>query len=116
MGRLSGVLFFAVGLWSLCTAYLAATARLNRNGRFGTIRTETTMASEAAWQAAQRASAWSLAVSGSLSVAVGVWLVLAHPTEPRTRTVVVGIAVGIGIVATLIGRVHADRAAKSFRR
>ncbi len=82
MGKLTGPLFSVIGLGMLWLAYLSATERLKRNGTVG-MRTKATMASDAAWYAAHRASAWSVAVAGLIFVCVGIWLLQHSRTRPE---------------------------------
>lgn len=110
MGKLTGPLFSVIGVGSLWIAYLCATERLKRNGSVG-MRTKATMASDAAWYAAHRASAWSIAVAGLIFLAVGIWLLVTRPDDAGARTAVLGSAIAV-LVVIVIGGVQADRVAK----
>ena len=110
MPTLRGPLFSIVGLAALGLAYLCATQRLGRN-RFVGIRTTATLRSDDAWYAAHRASAWSIAVAGSVSLGVGLWLVLADPTETTVASAVIATSVVV-LVVIAVGGVQAHRAAR----
>ncbi len=73
--RLTGALLAAIGGGSLWMAWLMRNARLPRNDLAG-MRTRATLASDEAWIAAHRASAWSIALTGVLLLAGGIWLLL----------------------------------------
>jgi hypothetical protein len=109
MGKLYGLLFSVLGIGSFWIAYLCSTEQLKRNGSVG-MRTKATMAS-AAWYAAHRASAWSIAVAGLILLAVGVWVLVTSPDDARIRAAVLGGAIAVGVVI-LIGGLQADRVAK----
>jgi hypothetical protein len=110
MGKLMGPLFSVIGVGMLWLAYLSATERLKRNGTVG-MRTKATMASHAAWYAAHRASAWSVASEGLIFLGVGIWLLVTQPDETGARTAVLGSAIAI-LVVIVIGGIQADRVAK----
>ena len=110
MGKSTGLLYSVLGVGSFWLTYLCATERLKRNGTVG-MRTKATLASDAAWYAAHRASAWSIAVAGLIFLAVGVWLLVARPEEAGARTAVTGSAIAV-LVVVVIGGVQADRVAK----
>lgn len=111
MAKLVGPLYAILGAGTLWLAYLCATGRLKRNGLVG-MRTRATMATDAAWYAAHRASAWSIAVAALILLAVGVWLLLARPGDVEARSAVLGTSL-IVLVVVVIGGVQADRVAKS---
>ena len=94
----------------LWLAYLSATERLKRNGTVG-MRTRATLASDAAWYAAHRSSAWSVAVAGLIFLCVGIWLLAIQPDEAGARTAVLGSAMAV-LVVIVIGGIQADRVAK----
>ena len=111
MGKLIGSLYSLLGVGGLWLAYLCATERLRRNGIVG-MRTRATMASDAAWYAAHRASAWSIAVAALIFLAVGVWLVTVGPNEATTTTAVL-VSSLVVLAVVVIGGVQADRAARA---
>jgi len=111
MWKLIGLLYSVLSLSLLVVAYLSAKDRLKRNKLVG-LRTKATMSSDAAWYAAQRAGAWSIAVAGALVLGTGVWLLVAQPGDNEATTTVFGSSIAALVVA-LIGGLQAQRAAKS---
>lgn len=105
-----GVLFLVVGLATVAVAVMAANGSLPRNRIVG-MRTRATLASDAAWQAAHRASAWSLAAAGVISVALGLYLLVARPSR-STEAAVALAASGALLVLVVIGGVQAHRVAR----
>ena len=89
---------------------LCTSERLKRNSIVG-MRTSATMASDAAWFAAHRVSAWSIALAGVVFLAVGVWLVAVRPGDAAVSGVVLGSA-AVVLVVILIGGLQADRVAR----
>lgn len=108
--HLLGSLFLVIGGGALLVGRLAATANLKRNGLVG-MRTSATLASDAAWVAAHRASAWSFAVIGVLFLALGGWHLVARPAERVASAVTLAITLVVGVVA-VGGGIQADRVAK----
>ena len=100
---LGGVVLVYVGL-------LERRGRLPRNRWVG-IRTRTTMASDAAWTAAHRATSWSSTASGALLVVTGLGLLVLRPSGDGAAAVATG-AVAIIALLVLIGGIQAQRAAK----
>jgi len=101
MGKLTAPIYLVIGLGTLWVAYLSATERLKRNGSVG-MRTKATMASDATWYAAHRASAWSIAVAGSIFLPLCVWLLAAQPGDRAARSALIGSALAV-LVVILIG-------------
>lgn len=110
----TGSIFTLVGAGSLWTAWLCSTERLKRNGFVG-MRTHATMATDAAWYAAHRASAWSLAVTGLLLLGTGIWLLASGRSASSERNLVVGVTILILIVIS-IGGLQAHQVAKDVAR
>lgn len=110
MWKLIGPLYSILSLSLFVVAYLSATDRLKRNKLVG-MRTKTTMASDTAWYAAQRAGAWSVAVAGVVVLGTGVWLLVARPGDEGGTTAVLGSTVAV-LVVVVIGGLQAQRAAK----
>ena len=108
--QVTGPFFVIVGAVFLWLAWLMQNERLPRNGLVG-MRTKATMASEAAWNASHRASAWSVALAGVILLAAGLWLLLTRQSASLNRNVVLGTCVGI-LVVIVVGGVQADRVAK----
>ena len=109
-----GLFFTVAGLGSLLLAYLCATGRLKRNGIVG-MRTQATMASDAAWHAAHRTSAWSLAVAGLIFLALAAWIAATRPGNlDGSNVVIVSVVAVLAIV--IAGGVQADRVAKGVLR
>lgn len=108
--RITGPLFAIIGVGSLWMAWLMGSERLPRNGLVG-MRTRATMASDAAWNAAHRASAWSIALTGLVLLVGGIWLLLDRRSPESTRNVVLGISLAV-LAVVVIGGVQADRVAK----
>lgn len=75
------------------------------------MRTKATLASDAAWYAAHRASAWSIAVAGFIFLGVGIWLIANGPGDRAMRNALLGSAL-IVLVVVVIGGIQADRVAK----
>lgn len=112
MARMTGVLQSAIGLALLWVGCLSATERLRRNGLVG-MRTKATMANDAAWFAAHRASAWSILTAGLILFGVGLWLLFTGPSHATTKTAVVSSALLI-VVVVVIGGLQADRVARGI--
>lgn len=108
--QITGPLFGLVGAGFLWLAWLMQNERLPRNGLVG-MRTKATMASDAAWNASHRASAWSVALAGVVLLAAGLWLLLARQSASADRTVVLGTCLAI-LVVIVVGGIQADRVAK----
>ena len=108
--RIIGPLFAIIGVASLWMASLMRDDRLPRNGLVG-MRTRATMASDAAWNAAHRASAWSIALTGVVLLVGGVWLLLARRSPDATRNVLLGITLAV-LVIVVVGGVQANQVAK----
>lgn len=105
-----GPFFGIIAAGFLWLAWLMQQERLPRNGLVG-MRTKATMASDAAWNASHRASAWSVALAGLVLVVVGVWLLVSRPAASSSRNVVLATCVAI-LVVIVIGGVQADRVAR----
>lgn len=69
------------------------------------------MASDAAWNAAHRASAWSIALTGVVLLVGGVWLLLARRSPDTARNAVLGITLAV-LVIVVVGGVQANQVAK----
>jgi uncharacterized membrane protein len=95
-------------------AWLGARGRLPRNCIAG-MRTPATLASDEAWKAAHRASAWALAVAAVVSVSCGLWLLIARPSEDSAR-VTTTIAFGAVLIVAVVGGVQAHVVAKDVER
>lgn len=108
--QITGPFFAIVGAVFLWLAWLMQNERLPRNGLVG-MRTKATMASDAAWNASHRASAWSVALAGVIMLAAGLWLLLTRQPASLNRNVVLGTCVGI-LVVIVVGGIQADRVAK----
>jgi hypothetical protein len=108
--QITGPLFAVLGAGFLWLAWLMQNERLPRNGLVG-MRTKATMASDAAWNASHRASAWSVALAGVILLAAGVWLWLARDSGGDGRSIVLGSCVAI-LVVIVAGGIQADRVAK----
>lgn len=108
--QITGPLFSIIGAGFLWLAWLMQHERLPRNGLVG-MRTKATTASDVAWNAAHRASAWSVAVAGVILLAAGLWLLLARQPASIDRNVVLGTCIAI-LVVIVVGGVQADRVAK----
>ena len=108
--QITGPFFAIIGAVFLWLAWLMQNERLPRNGLVG-MRTKATMASDAAWNASHRASAWSVALAGAILLIAGLWLLLARQSASADRTVVLGTCVAI-LVVIIAGGIHADRVAK----
>lgn len=109
--QITGPLFAIIGAVFLWLAWLMQHERLPRNGLVG-MRTKATMASEAAWNASHRASAWSVALAGVILLEAGLWLLLTRQPATLNRNVVLGTCVAV-IVVIVVGGIQADRVAKS---
>ena len=94
-------------------AVLGARGKLPRNGFVG-MRTSATLASDEAWTAAHRASAWSVAVAGVISVAAAAVAFGGHLDTGDQYTAATIAAIAVGIVV-LIGGVQADAVARRHR-
>ena len=110
----TGPLFTLVGAGSLWTAWLCSTGRLKRNGFVG-MRTKATMATDAAWHAAHRASAWSLAMTGLVLLGTGTWLLASGRSASSERNVVVGVSI-LSLIVISIGGLQAHQVAKDVAR
>lgn len=108
--QLTGPFFAIIGAVFLWLAWLMQNERLPKNGLVG-MRTKATMASDAAWNASHRASAWSVAVAGVILLAAGLWLLLTTQSANVNRNVVLGTCIAI-LVVIVVGGVQADRVAK----
>lgn len=108
--QITGPLFGIIGAGFLWLAWLMQNERLPRNGLVG-MRTKATMASDAAWNASHRASAWSVALTGVILLAAGVWLWLARQSASDHGDVVLGTCIAI-VVVIVVGGIQADRVAK----
>jgi uncharacterized membrane protein len=108
--RINGPLFAILGAGSLWIAWLMQNERRPRNGLVG-MRTSATMASDAAWKASHRASAWSVAVTGVILLAAGLWLLLTRQSASDERTVLNGACIAV-LVVLVVGGVQAHRVAK----
>jgi hypothetical protein len=107
---LVGVLFLVVGLAAAVAAVMAANGSLPRNRIVG-MRTRATLASDAAWRAAHRASAWSVAAAGAISTALGLYLLVAQPSRSTKAAVAIAASAAL-LVLVVIGGVQADRVAR----
>jgi hypothetical protein len=93
--------------------------RLPRNQVAG-VRTSSTLSSDAAWDAAHRASARATAIAGwgpiTGGAAAAVLVIVSPATEPVMITAAVVLLAGAGwlIVWTLVGAAQAQRAARSI--
>lgn len=105
-----GAFFGIIGAGFLWLAWLMQHERLPRNGLVG-MRTKATMASDAAWNASHRASAWSVALAGVILLIAGLWLLLTRQSASSSRNVVLGTCLAI-LVVILVGGIQADRVAK----
>ena len=110
MWKVIGPLYSILSLNLFVVAYLSATDRLKRNKLVG-MRTKATMASDAAWYAAHRASAWSIAVAGVVVLGTGGWLLAVRPGDDEGTRAVFGSAIAV-LVVVVIGGLQAQRAAK----
>lgn len=110
MARVIGALHSVTGLGLLWVGYLSATERLRRNGLVG-MRTKATMASDAAWFTAQRASAWSVLTAGLILFGVGIWLLFTGPSDATTTAAVVSSALLV-VLVVVIGGLQADWVAR----
>lgn len=108
--RITGPLFSIIGAGFLWLSWIMASGRLPRNGLVG-MRTKATMASDTAWNASHRASAWAVAVAGVILLAAGFWLLLTRPSPSVERNVVLATCLAI-LVVIVVGGVQADRVAK----
>ena len=108
--RLAGSLFSIIGVGSLLMAWLMTNERLPRNDLVG-MRTRATLASDAAWNAAHRASAWSVALTGVVLLVGGIWLLLNRQSPGANRNVVLATCVAV-LIIIVIGGVHAHQVAK----
>jgi uncharacterized membrane protein len=88
------------------------TERLSRNALVG-MRTNATMASDAAWKASHRASAWSVALAGVVLLGAGLWLVTGGQPASGDRTLRNGTLLAV-LVVVVVGGFHADRVAKDL--
>ena len=109
-----GALFCLTGLVLLGAAWLGATGGLKRN-RIAGMRTRSTLASDEAWYAGQRASAWSVAAAGLMTAASGIALLAAQPADETTGRVALVVG-AIDVVVLIVGGVQANRAAKAAAR
>lgn len=105
-----GPFFGIIGAGFLWLAWLMHQERLPRNGLVG-MRTKATMASDAAWNASHRASAWSVALAGLVLLVAGLWLLLSRSSAGSSRNVVLGTCVAI-LVVIVVGGIQADRVAR----
>ena len=76
------------------------------------MRTRATMASDAAWDAAHRASAGLVGAAGTAFAAGGAWTVLADPSGSALEVTAL-IVTAIALVLVIAGGVVAQRAAMS---
>ena len=111
--RAEGVLMGVLGAGALVLAGLAQTEQLPRNHVIG-IRTGATTASDAAWIAGHRASAWSVALAGLILLAAGWWLARSGQPDSSPRIVIwstwIAVVVVIGIGAVQAHHVATDTA------
>lgn len=103
-----GPVYSVAGAVLLWIAHLSSEDELPRNGSVG-IRTPATKASDAAWYAAHRAGAWSIALAGLVFLGVGMWLLWRRPVDTR-RVVLVSSLIVMAIV--VIGGIQADQVAR----
>jgi hypothetical protein len=111
---LPGALFLPIGAALLWVGHLAQHGRLRRNRLVG-VRTRTTMASEEAWIAAHRASAWSMTASGAVLLAAGTFVLVLRPSETVTGMIIGAGALGM-LAFVVMGGVQGQRAAKDALR
>jgi len=97
----------------LWVSWLSARGQLKRNGAVG-IRSGATMASDAAWMAGHRASAWAMAVGSTVVLGAGVYLLVKKPERGRASLVTLS-AILVLVVFVAIGVVLANRAALATR-
>lgn len=99
-----------LGVLLLASAWAQRTDRIPRNGVIG-MRTSATMASDAAWYAAHRASAWAVGVAGVIALGVAGVLILGNFETARQRQIVaVGTFLVLGVVVA--GGIHAHVVAR----
>ncbi|WP_430331781.1 SdpI family protein [Rhodococcus sp. ACT016] len=91
--------FTIVGALIVWTARAAASGRLRRNPYVG-VRTPTTMASDATWTAAHRASRPLTEIAGWLSIVAGLGALAPMPESMLTTLVGVGAACLLGFALT----------------
>ena len=109
-----GPIYVLLSLFLWWLAYLAVADRIPRNGTVG-MRTEATKASDAAWFAAQRASAWSLVAMGLVFGVTGVWITARQPEDGIVAKLVMGSALVVVVIA-VAGGLHADSVARAVAR
>jgi uncharacterized membrane protein len=110
----AGILFTIGGVGFLGMAWLCARGKLRRNPIAG-MRTSATMASDAAWFAAHRASAWAIAVDGVVMLGTGLWVALSRPLEAAEEEAL-GRACVLILVVTVVGGIQAHLVAKRVNR
>lgn len=104
-----GILFLLFGIGFLVLCGLSATGELPRN-RLAGMRTRTTLASDAAWSAAHRASAWSLGASGAICCATAALSVTSLDSgDEYTVATIAAICVGVVLI---VGGMQANAAAR----
>lgn len=108
--HIAGTLFSIIGIGFLWIAWLMTNERLPRNDLVG-MRTRATLASDAAWNAAHRASAWSVALTGVVLLVAGVWLLLNRQSPGTNRNAVIGTCVAI-VIIIVAGGIQAHQVAK----
>jgi uncharacterized membrane protein len=106
-------LVVAAGLL-LAAAVMARTGRLSRNYLVG-IRLPSTMKSDAAWHAAHRASAWSIAVAGVVLLATAGLSVSRDWSTEGERALVLGMTT-LAVIVVFVGAVQAHLVAKKHQR
>jgi hypothetical protein len=111
----SGWLLAAVGAIIAVVACLGAGGRLPRNRIVG-MRTSATLATDEAWKAAHRASAWSLGVAAVLTLSCGVWLLVSRPSDGVAHGVTRAVMGVVVVVVVVVGGVQAHRVARRVER
>lgn len=108
--RIAGILFSIIGIGFLWMAWLMTNERLPRNDLVG-MRTRATLESDAAWNAAHRASAWSVALTAVVLLVAGIWLLLNGQSAGANRNVVLGTSIAI-VIIIVAGGIQAHQVAK----
>ena len=97
-------ILIAAGLALVVTGVLAHLGRLPRN-RLAGLRTKATLANDEAWEAAHRASAWSIVLTGLVTLVGGIVL------DPNDSSLLLGAGIAVVGIA-IVGGVQADRVAR----
>jgi uncharacterized membrane protein len=109
-----GVTLALSGLALLIVGKLSSDERLPRNRHVG-VRTASTMATDEAWRAAQRAAGPSIFWAGAGSLAIGI--VLATLDSNRGDALALAVVATVWILALVgVGAQRATRAAKAVDR